>query len=255
MKRVYTRHAKVHHLLGCFVGLFVGWAVETGCGQTTNIFSEAVWRFLATGTEAPANWRSPSFDDSAWTAGPAPLGHGGDGEATVTWTGPGLAPITTYFRHSLVFTNARPFTNLTLRMRRDDGLAVYVNGFEILRRNLPYTTLNASIPALEALEGPAEEAPEQAGAYPYYFTAGTNTVAVELHQSTAGREDSGFALELIGNLPLAPPTAVISSPDYGAILSPGLNVVSADLNDLDGHIYFARFYTNGVPADTRTTPP
>ncbi len=47
-----------------------------------------------------------------------------------------------YVRHVNV-TNAAAVGQLTLRVKRDDGIAVYLNGTEVLRDNLPAGTLTA----------------------------------------------------------------------------------------------------------------
>ena len=48
-----------------------------------------------------------------------------------------------YVRHFKV-DDPTPFQLLTLRLKRDDGAAVYVNGIEVVRNNLPAGTLTAT---------------------------------------------------------------------------------------------------------------
>jgi hypothetical protein len=95
--------------------------------------------FLDNGTDQGTAWRSPNFDDSSWASGPAELGYGDGGEATVVSYGPnpGSKYITTYFRRAFSVANAADFQGLTLRVKRDDGVVVYLNGNEVYRDNIP----------------------------------------------------------------------------------------------------------------------
>ena len=65
--------------------------------------------------------------------GPAQLGHGEGDEATLTSTG----RTTTWFRGSFAFDAAAATRWLELRLLRDDGAIVFLNGFEAARFNLP----------------------------------------------------------------------------------------------------------------------
>jgi hypothetical protein len=42
----------------------------------------SVWRYLDTGVTPSSSWKTVAFDDTAWRAGAARLGYGGDGEET-----------------------------------------------------------------------------------------------------------------------------------------------------------------------------
>ena len=64
------------------------------------------------------------------SSAPAKLGFG-DPATTVVNSDP--TPVTTYFRHCFVVTNASAIAGLTLGLMRDDGAVVYVNGTEVFR--------------------------------------------------------------------------------------------------------------------------
>ena len=55
--------------------------LETPVNDVLSAFG-SVWKYRDTGVTPPANWTAGSYDDSAWSAGPARLGYGGDGEVT-----------------------------------------------------------------------------------------------------------------------------------------------------------------------------
>src|SRR5436190_664240 len=111
----------------------------------TLIPSNSVWKYLDNGTDQGTAWRGISFDDSLWASGPAELGYGDDTEtpprpeATVLQYGPDAANKYTnyYFRRYFTVTNASSVSNLIIRLMRDDGAVVYINGAEVRRDNMP----------------------------------------------------------------------------------------------------------------------
>jgi hypothetical protein len=156
----------------------------------------AVWKYLDTGTNVNPAWRNLEFDDTAWPSGPAPLGYDDEGSTATTISyGPDEANkhITTWFRHAFVVRNAADCRRSLLRLLRDDGAAVYLNGTEIVRDNLPSGTITSTNLALEAVEE---------GLLYHVFEVntplreGTNVLAVEVHQWDTASSDLLFDLEL-----------------------------------------------------------
>jgi hypothetical protein len=113
--------------------------------NTTLIPAGAIWKYLDNGSDQGTAWRGTSFSDSAWASGPAELGYGdaseGRPEATVVSYGPNASAkyVTTYFRHTFNVADASAFATLRLRVIRDDGVVVYLNGQEIWRNSMPST--------------------------------------------------------------------------------------------------------------------
>ncbi len=155
----------------------------------------AVWKFLDNGTDQSTQWRARNFDDAAWASGPSELGYG-DTQVTPIGFGPDAANrhITTYFRHHFTVTDPSVFHGLTLKMIVDDGCVVYLNGAEIVRRNLPTGDVNYKTTALLNIAGADETT---------FFTytvpaagliAGDNVLAVEIHQNLPTSADISFDL-------------------------------------------------------------
>lgn len=156
----------------------------------------------------PVDWTAADLDDRPWPAGRSRLGYGNAGLKTAIPSAP--LRVTTYFRRSFTVTDPALFTQLNLRLLRDDGAAVYLNGRLIRTSNLPRGEIAPDTLATTAVDGAAEEAWEN-------FTlsgvtglrAGRNVVAVEVHQATAPGAlqpgDLSFDLEMDGVLasPLA----------------------------------------------------
>lgn len=157
--------------------------------------SAAVWRYRDNGIAPGAGWNQPGFDDRDWPSGPARLGYGDDDEATVVGYGsdPKNKAITTYFRTTFSVSDL-PGT-LTLRLVADDGAVVYLNGAEVVRDNMPSGTITPTTRA--AGRSGAEENQIRSFDVPVSaLVAGTNTIAVEVHQDSKDSSDLSFTASI-----------------------------------------------------------
>jgi hypothetical protein len=156
------------------------------------------WKYSDTGASPGEHWTALAFKDSAWSEGPAQLGYGDRDEATRLNDAPGNYP-TYYFRHQFEVTNPGGLKPLVLRLLRDDGAVVYLNGSEVIRDNMPdgkvdHGTYAESTTRIES------------GFYvhdldPGKLVAGKNIIAVEVHQADAESSDVSFDLELREKIP------------------------------------------------------
>jgi hypothetical protein len=168
--------------------------------EDTLVPKGATWRYLDDGSDAGVAWIVPAFDDNAWAVGPAQLGYEGrQGEATVVSFGPDPNNkfATTYFRHTFAVSNPSIYSNLTLKLLRDDSAIVYLNGAEIHRANL----LAGPVGFQDTADYNAK-ADEEFEFYcvdidPGLLTTDVNTIAVEVHRHTSSA-DLAFDLEMIG---------------------------------------------------------
>lgn len=184
------------------------WSLGQSSGGVTHfIRSGDVWKYLDAGqvpSTTPGNdWR---VNDPGWAkSGPSQLGFG-DIQATVVQyvdTDPVTSGvqknITTYFRKTFNVTNAAEYTSLSLRLLRDDGAVVYLNGEEVKRSNMPEgITITPLTLALQAVSGREEEAFFEFPLDPTKLHDGQNVIAVEIHQNSNSSSDLGFDLELSG---------------------------------------------------------
>ena len=167
---------------------------------TGNILpSGSMWKYLDNGSNQGTAWYGVSFDDSAWSSGNAPLGYG-DPITTAISYGPDANNkyITYYFRKSINIADVSSITSATLKLRRDDGAIVYINGSEFVRSNMPgdavitYTTL-----APTCISGAGETEFNNFSVDPSVFVNGTNIIAVEIHQCAVNSSDLGFDLQIV----------------------------------------------------------
>ncbi len=168
--------------------------------ETILVPQGTVWKYLDNGSNQGTAWFAPGFNDSTWASGPAQLGYGDGDEATVVSFGPNSSNkyITTYFRHSFNVADASLYATLNLRLKRDDGAVVYLNGPEILRSNLPGGPITYTTLASTTVGGTDESTFFQTSVNPTLLINGTNVLAVEIHQSNITSSDISFDLDLKG---------------------------------------------------------
>ena len=221
--------------------------------QTSLISTGAVWKYLDNGSDQGTAWRAAAFDDSSWASGPAQLGYGDGDEATTNSFGGDANNkfITTYYRRSFNVANAASVTNLFLRVLRDDGAVVYLNGTEVLRDNMPAGAILFSTLASSAIEdGSAIANPS-----PGLLLTGANTLAVEIHQATTNSTDISFDLELVSNFTPVAPTVTILSPTNTQTVASSTVTIQATATDTDGTVTNVSFFSNGSKIGEDTTSP
>jgi peptidoglycan/xylan/chitin deacetylase (PgdA/CDA1 family) len=160
----------------------------------TFIARGAVWRYRDDGVDLGTGWRATGYVDTAWKQGAAELGYGEGDEATVISYGSDASHKrpTAYFRRSFSLAGV-PTAPVTLVLERDDGAVVFVNGVEVFRANLPAGTVTYATLASAAVDDAVTDTVSIPASR---FTAGTNVVAVEVHQVSATSSDLSFDLEL-----------------------------------------------------------
>lgn len=164
--------------------------------RTTLVAEGATWRYLDDGSDPGPTWATSEFDDSGWRSGAAPLGYG---DPVTTEIDPGPDPenkrITTWFRHT--FTATAAMSALELRLRRDDGAVVYLNGAEVARSNMPEGEITAETLSVSTVNDADETAfvTIPVAARPI---DGDNVLAVAVHQAAPTSSDLAFDLALTG---------------------------------------------------------
>ena len=167
-----------------------------GVIETTYVAEGDTWKYLDDGSNQGTAWRASGFSDSSWASGASELGYGDGDEATTIAEGPaGAKHPTSYFRKTVTIPNPSSFGDFELRITYDDSYVVYVNGAEVAR----HTALPAN-PAYNLYSGNTvgDNAIETISLPTSDFSAGTNTIAVEIHQGNAGSSDVSFNLRLKG---------------------------------------------------------
>lgn len=171
------------------------------CAYAKNVVlvpASSDWRYLADGSDPGTAWLDPKFRARDWHLGKAELGYGNGDETTLIPALPGGGrPVTTYFHKVFTVSNPTSYSELLVRLMRDAGAVVYLNGVEIVRSNVGAGPVNSDTPALTDVY-------ERDGGTFYPFRApktalvrGINVLAVELHQPSANGNNGGFDCELV----------------------------------------------------------
>lgn len=184
----------------------------------------------------PTNYQTTGYSQSgsAWTNGSSPIrfGMGSGGTALSGSNGRAQDRTTYYFRKSVTISgNPANYSSVTLNVRYDDGVIVYVNGTEVGRANMPagpvdYNTTasgcNGSSYASASFTVPVN-----------LLTNGTNIIAAEVHQGSgcSSPADMYFDVELTG---VTSQVNTFNSSSADLILPGGTNSIK-----------FARLYWGG----------
>lgn len=163
------------------------------------------WKYLDNGSNQGTAWRATAFNDAAWASGTGYFGYGDSWINTFINAGCGTlgSPgncgpkyIATYFRKAINISDVSLYDSIRLRMYRDDGAVVYVNGVEVWRENMPAGTINFNTLANSpAIGGSAETTPVVRSIPISAFVNGNNVIAVQLHQQDATSSDMTFNMQ------------------------------------------------------------
>jgi len=185
--------------------------------------TNVAWKYYAQG-DAPGDiggltWKQPGFNDSAWGSGRGTLGFENTAGTITALNNIGaltntILPlsdagnnriITYYFRNTFVLTNDPATVIVMMTNIVDDGAAVYLNGTEVWRFDLPSGNLGYAVQANSATtEGvfqPGTNFPSG------LLVKGTNTIAVEVHQDAPTSSDILFGMRVQTIIP--PPSLLV----------------------------------------------
>ncbi len=232
--------------------LLLTFATPTRTADQTVIAAGATWKYNDKGADLGTGWTAPAYDDGSWATGRAQFGYGDGDELTPLTYGssPSTAYITYYFRRAFTVANPAALDALIVRFVRDDGCVIYLNGVEVARSNMPAGTVTAATLATASVPDADESTWLQASIDPSLLVAGTNVLAVEVHQATVGSSDISFDLELRATeaMPPAPTVTLLAPADAG--VSNTANVVFRASVSAPGGLRDATLVIGGPPQTT-----
>lgn len=210
---------------------FSHWELNSTTSSTTAIPWDSEWKYWDSGSMPAVNWYSDAYSDNTWKTGQAQLGYGVQGLKTTIGFGPDANNKypTAYFRKAFNIENVSSVNSATVRIFVDDGAAVYINGVEIGRFNLPSGPLTFNTFTTTWNNGDYADFTVPGS----LLRNGNNLVAVEVHQTSANSSDLLFNLET---------KLMITNSGNNQYTSPIFTgVVSA------GQTYKAIYYEDGLP--------
>jgi 3',5'-cyclic AMP phosphodiesterase CpdA len=168
--------------------------------QTIILPFGAKWKYLDNGIDPGSAWKSRNYlREFLWKEGPSELGYGQGDEATVVNYGllQTHKHITTYFRKNITISNPNAFQMIKGKLKRDDGVAIYVNGTEVFRNNLAAGASSNTTAITSVIDD--GKSILRFNFLGTLLESGNNVIAVEIHQYAKYDPDLSFDLELVGS--------------------------------------------------------
>jgi len=174
--------------------------------------TNGTWRVFDGGYDPSieaGDWKTPTFDDSSWRPGRGVFGFAPPGTTVPITssthrfvqqggTNTSAEVITTYFRRQVVLPDPVAFsTRLEGWVCFDDGFIFYLNGVEVVRQYMNRRSGNYAERASASVREDNGQTNYQALAISIpqgILHAGTNTLAVEVHQCVGANNDLLFDL-------------------------------------------------------------
>ena len=152
----------------------------------------STWKYFPYVADFGTAWKEPVLDESEWGSGPAPVGFGDPFVKTTVPSG----FITYYFRQAFaVDADPASFTKLTMTAAYDDGMIVYLNGKEVLRKGLPDGAV--TFEALAKNHSGSNYETIDVTAAKDALRKGVNVIAVEVHQTSITSSDIVLDMEIV----------------------------------------------------------
>ena len=122
---------------------------------------DSLWSYWDGQRHPGQDWAQPNYDDTSWNQGVSPLGYGDDRVKTRVSFGddPKQRRLVVFFRHAFQLDEVsdRKLPVWGASVSFDDGIAVYVNGAEVYRNNLPDAPLKMTTRSVKAIGGAEEK--------------------------------------------------------------------------------------------------
>lgn len=178
---------------------FVKWELSTLVESSEEILNKSSqWKFHYADSAPSGNWKALIYDDSLWMDGKGFMGyHSNDPEKNFDTKipyvkGDSAKFITAYFRTTFNIDDTTGLKNVTANVTYDDGVAIYVNGEEVNRFNLPDDSLHKELKYSDTTCHYYDDLKDEIVIQPNYFKNGENVITAEVHQINSASSDLTF---------------------------------------------------------------
>ena len=166
----------------------------------------ATWKYLVPTSDPGQSWKTNAYVDTAWPQGRVEFGMAQPFTVTTiprVDINPNQAGnqfnLTSYFRHTFNVADPSVVSALKIRIKRDDGAVVYLNGQEIYRVSMPAGAIGFTTPGnngVSVTDDGQTWIPQTIPLGQFTLNAGSNVMAIEVHNSTAFDLDLSLDFEL-----------------------------------------------------------
>ena len=155
--------------------------------------SNARYRVPAVEADIPSDWKTISFDDSAWSSGAAPFGHGPFASNPPVTTALPQVTNSAFFRFTFNLTSTVGAAAVRLRVRYDDGVVWSINGTQVTALNAPSPpSWNSTVSTQKPDLSVGTEAVSTSTSVQSQLVAGTNVLAIQLCNFNDGGADAAI---------------------------------------------------------------
>ena len=166
------------------LALVAGFNVQA---QTIVFDRNSSWSYRDLDQAQPDEWKTKTYDISAWPVGNGPLGYGDPVTTTIHNGATGL--VTAYFAKDFTVDLSTLSDEMELGVMRDDGIIVYLNGVEVVRDNMPAGAVTFNTFSSTTIDGAAENIYNLFTIPKSKFVNGINRISVELHNRSVTSSD------------------------------------------------------------------
>ncbi len=165
---------------------------EASVNERTLIGPNETWRYIKGTAAPPTDWRSLAFIDKSWLSGQTGIGYGDNDDLTAL-SGMQNGYLSFFARKTFTVADPSAIEELILKVNYDDGFIAYLNGTEVARACMGNVGQEFAYDAVAT-------ASHEAGSYESFaiadpasvLQAGTNVLAVQVHNLSLGSTDVSF---------------------------------------------------------------
>ena len=159
------------------------------------------WKYYDEREAPPEGWQNSKKITASWKTGRSSLGYGAlSPETTINKSkNRKNRVISYYFTKTVIIEDPKEFVLYQLKIKKDDGIVLYLNGEEIFREDMPLGKINHSTKASRVIMSDIEENMEYLVlVFPEDLKIGENIISSSVHQGMKKSGDLLFSLELVG---------------------------------------------------------
>ncbi|MBR3519304.1 MAG: CotH kinase family protein [Paludibacteraceae bacterium] len=184
---------------------FVSWDLSTFVESSEEIINEkSLWSYFYADSAPSGKWKELQYNETGWTE----EAHGYMGydasnkdrgfkyDTKIPYKeGDSAKYITAYFRHVFTVKDTAGIKSFTANITYDDGVAIYLNGKELGRYNLPDDSAHAELKYKDTTLNYYDDQRAKIEIDPSKLNIGQNIIAAEVHQINSATSDLTFAMD------------------------------------------------------------
>jgi hypothetical protein len=158
----------------------------------------STWNYWFNTSDPTSGWQKAGYNASGWSSGLAPIGWGQSSLGTTLTTTATTKPLASFYRSSVNVADASKVESVKITTRADDGIVVYVNGTEVLRKNITAgnvvtgsTYANVAVGASTAVANPIEVTVPGT-----LFVTGENVISASVHSNYRSTSSHSFEMSV-----------------------------------------------------------